>query len=112
MAKVERNVVKPPNQELQGLASTRSQAPRAVAAAPRGPNSVLLSGDPGGSADLTRKVSPVKPASSRFSVDNAQMPQPPSALEPGSGTVPVNPFFPNGPGIARSRQIADDAKQY
>ncbi len=28
MAKVERGVVKPPNQELQGLAATRSATPR------------------------------------------------------------------------------------
>ena len=62
MAKVERGVVKPPNQELQGLAATRSHAPRAGMPATRGPNSTAC-GDPGGSADLTRQPSPVAPVS-------------------------------------------------
>ena len=95
MAKVERGVVKPPNQELQGLAATRSHAPRAGAPATRGPNHAPLQG---GSADLTRQPSPVAPASCRFNVDDARMPQPPSAIEPGKGDVPVNPFLVSGPG--------------
>ena len=102
MAKVERGVVKPPNQELQGLAATRSQAPRAGGPAARGSNSSILAGDPGGSADLTRLPSPVPPMSHRFNVDDAKMPQPPAAIEPGKGAVPVNPFLASGPGIARA----------
>ena len=47
----------------------------------------------------------------RFNVDNACMPQPPAAIEPGKGAVPVNPFLASGPGIARAVPIDDDAKQ-
>ena len=111
MANVERGVVKPPNQELQGLAATRSHTPRAGTPASRGPTSTLPSGGPGGSADLTRQPSAVKPVSVRFNVDDAAMPQPRAAIEPGRGAVPVNPFLPSGPVIARARPIADDAKQ-
>ena len=59
MAKVERGVVKPPNQELQGLAATRSA--HAASRCRRGervefPRSAT--GNPGGSADLTRQAQP------------------------------------------------------
>jgi hypothetical protein len=107
MAKVERGIVKPPNQELQGLGATRSHAPRAeVPAMP--PLKPALHG---GSADLTRQPSPVAPASCRFNVDNACMSQPPSAIEPGKGDVPVNPFLASGNAIIRTLPIIDDAKQ-
>jgi hypothetical protein len=92
MAKVERGVVKPPNQELQGLTATRSRTPRAGVPVTRGSNSQLHAGDPGGSADLTRQQSPVVQPSHRFNVDDARMPQPPAAIEPGKGAVPVNPI--------------------
>ncbi len=107
MAKVERGVVKPPNQELQGLAATRSHAPRAGMPATPEPTPALQ----GGSADLTRQPSPVAPARYHFNVDNARMPQPPSASEPGKGEVPVNPFLASGTGIARVLPIFDAAKQ-
>ena len=112
MAKVERGVVKPPNLELQGLAATRSaRAASRACLRSRGPNSALHAGDPGGSADLTRQPSPVAPVSHRFNVDDARMPQPPAAIEPGKGAVPVNPFLASDPGIVRAIAIADDAKQ-
>ena len=57
MAKVERSVVKPPNQELQGLAATRSTAPRAACRRRAGPNAPPDPAIPGGSADLTRQPS-------------------------------------------------------
>jgi hypothetical protein len=110
MAKVERGVVTPPNQELQGLSATRSRAPAAGGPASRKPPAAFYGSDPGGSADLTRQASPVAPASHRFDVDNAFMPQPPAATEPGKGAVPVNPFLASGPGLARSTTLPDDAK--
>jgi hypothetical protein len=108
MAKVERGVVKPPNQELQGLAATRSHAPRAGTPATPGPNAVL----PGGSADLTRQQSPVASTSQRFNVDNAQMPQPPSAIEPGNGAVPVSPFVASSAAVVQVLPIIASAKQH
>jgi hypothetical protein len=110
MANVERGVVKPPNQQLQGLAATRSAVPPAAVPRLRGPNSALHAGDPGGSANLTRQVSAVAPINQRFNVDDARMPQPQSAIEPGRGDVPINPFLASGPGIARAKSIPDDAK--
>ena len=108
MAKVDRGIVKPPNQELQGLAATRSHAPRAEMPAMPCPKPALQ----GGSADLTRQPSPVAAASCRFNVDNACMPQPPSAFEPGKGDVPVNPFLASGSAIIPGFPFIDDAKQH
>jgi hypothetical protein len=108
MAKVDRGIVKPPNQELQDLAATRSRTPRAEMPVVQRPNSTLL----GGSADLTRQPSPVAPTSCRFHVDNARMPQPPSAIEPGKGEVPVNPFLASGNAIIPGFPFIDDAKQH
>jgi hypothetical protein len=107
MAKVDRGIVKPPNQELQGLAATRSHAPRAEMPVMPCPKPAPQ----GGSADLTRQSSPVAAASCRFNVDNACMPQPPSAIEPGKGDVPVNPFLASGAAVIRVLPIVDGAKQ-
>jgi hypothetical protein len=107
MAKVERGIVNPPNQEFQNLATTRSQAPRAEMPALPPPTPVLL----GGSADLTRQPSPVVPTSFRFNVDDARMPQPPSAFEPGKGDVPVDPSDACGSAIIRAFPF-NDAKQH
>jgi hypothetical protein len=111
MAKAERGVVKPPNQELQGLAATRSAVPRAGAPRACGSNATVHAGDPGGSADLTRQPSPVAPIDQRFNVDNARMPQPPAAVEPGKGAVPVNPFRATEPNVVKAIATYDDAKQ-
>jgi hypothetical protein len=111
MANVERGVVKPPNQQLQGLAATRSAVPPVAVPQLRSPNSALQAGDPGGSANLTRHASAVAPINQRFNVDHARMPQPQSAIEPGRGDIPINPFLASGPGIARAKSIPDDAKQ-
>jgi hypothetical protein len=111
MANVERGVVKPPNQLLQGLAATRSAVPRAGEAQARGSNAAVRSGDPGGSADLTRQLSPVAPINQRFDVDGARMAQPPSKVDPGKGAVPVNPFHATSPNLVRAVATEDDAKQ-
>jgi hypothetical protein len=112
MANVERGVVKPPNQQLQGLAATRSAVPRAGEAHARGSNAAVRSGDPGGSADLTRQLSPVSPIDQRFNVDGARMPQPASKVDPGKGAVPVNPYRAPEPNIVKASATADDARQH
>jgi hypothetical protein len=111
MFKVERGVIKPPNLDLQGLAATRSQAPAPGRPTAHPANSRLTAGDPGGSANLTKAVSPIAPASHRFDVDRAFKPQPPAAVAPGKGAVPINPFLASTAGVARAVPIDDDAKQ-
>ncbi len=92
MPKVERHVVKAPNEKLQGLMHTRSAAPGASGPYTRDPNQSLGSGAPGGSGALARSPSPVSVPDHRFKIEDAQMPQPPSAIEPGTGAVPIYPF--------------------
>jgi hypothetical protein len=58
---------------------------------------------------LAGQASPVKTPDHRFNVENAKMPQPPAAFEPGKGAVPVNPLVPGGPGINRAFPVADSA---
>jgi hypothetical protein len=111
MANVERGVIKPPNLQLQGLAATRSAVPRAGEAQARGSNAAVRSGDPGGSADLTRQLSPVPPINQRFNVDDARMAQPAAKVDPGKGAVPVNPFRAAEPDVVRAIATRDDAKQ-
>jgi hypothetical protein len=96
MPNAERNVVKPPNEMLQGLAQTRSTTPGASDPMVMSPDHARHSADPGGSGPLTRSASPVRTPDHRFNVDNAKMPQPPSATEPGTGAVPIYAFNPMG----------------
>jgi hypothetical protein len=110
MRNVQQGVVKAPNLQLQDLAAARSSAPAAEAAVARASNSALFAGDPGGSANLERRPSPVVLPSHRFNVADARMPQPPSAIEPGKGAIPVNPFLPTEPGIARARPVFGETK--
>jgi hypothetical protein len=49
-----------------------------------------------GSAPLGGMASPVHLYDHRFDVSKAKMPQPPSAIEPGKGAVPVNPWDAEG----------------
>ncbi len=96
MSKVERGVIKAPNTSLNGLAQTRSTTPDAGRPTAPQPN-VLPRGVPvGGSGPLTRSASPVSRPDHRFNVENAKMPQPPSAVEPGTGAVPIYGFSPMG----------------
>jgi hypothetical protein len=39
------------------------------------------------------------------------MPQPPAAVDPGKGAIPVNPFMASRPEVARVKSLPDDAKQ-
>ena len=45
-----------------------------------------------GCVPLGGMPSPVHPPDHRFNVDRAKMPQPPSAIEPGRGAIPVDPW--------------------
>jgi hypothetical protein len=49
-----------------------------------------------GSFPLGGMASPVHPPANRFNVETAKMPQPPSAIEPGKGEIPVSPWNPSG----------------
>ena len=44
----------------------------------------------------------------RFDVSQVQMPQPASAIEPGKGQVPVNPFMPSGATARVAGYVADE----
>jgi hypothetical protein len=49
-----------------------------------------------GCVPLGGMASPVHRPDHRFDVGTAKMPQPPSAVEPGRGAIPVNPWSPGG----------------
>jgi hypothetical protein len=113
MPNVERDVVKPANEP--GPAGARANngflplAGGPPAAHPS--NESGAHGDRrGGSANLTPLASPVRTPDHRFNVESAKMPQPPAAVEPGKGAVPVIPFVPGGQGINRAYPEADMAK--
>jgi hypothetical protein len=62
-----------------------------------------------GSFSLGSSGSPINPPNMRrFSVGDVEMPEPASAIEPGKGAVPVNPFLPGG-AAARSLPVSDMA---
>ena len=64
-----------------------------------------------GSFPLGGGASPIDPPNAkRFDVGMVQMPQPASAIEPGKGMVPVNPFLPSGSPALIGGQIADEAR--
>jgi hypothetical protein len=109
MPNVERGVVNAPNLDLRTLAQRRSMTPPASPSPTRGPNQSLLHGDPGGAGALPRQVSSVNPPDLRFNLDSAKMRQPQSAVEPGRGAVPIQPFTALGQ-PSRSLPIADEAK--
>jgi hypothetical protein len=51
---------------------------------------------PEGSTPRMKMPSPVHPPDHRFDVGKAKMPQPPSAIEPGKGAIPVTPWDSDG----------------
>jgi hypothetical protein len=111
----QRGVVKPPNEgEFKRDRRTNSFLPLSGAGSPvTAPNvSRFVHAEAGGSADLARRASPVVPSNMRLvDGDPGYTSQPNSAVEPGKGAVPVNPFLASGPGLARASRITDDAKQ-
>jgi hypothetical protein len=113
MPKVEREVVKPANE----MGPSGNRANNGFLPLAKAPSHVHPSNEPGargdrrgGSSNLAEQASPVRTPDHRFNVENAQMPQPPSAFEPGKGAVPVNPFLPGGQGINRAYPEADMAR--
>ena len=111
MPKVERNVVTPPNERLMTLAQKRSMSPGFEASDCRPPNEDIKDGDPdNGFMPMTHELSPIQPPNHRFQFENAQMGQPPSAEEPGKGSVPVGPFTPMGR-PAEAAELRDNAER-
>jgi hypothetical protein len=109
-----RGVVKPPNEgDFKRDRRTNGYLPLSGAEPPvAAPNlSRFMHGDTGGSAVLARQASPVIPANAKLvDGDPGYTSQPDSAVEPGKGAVPVNPFLAKGPAVARTLAVADDAK--
>jgi hypothetical protein len=60
-----------------------------------------------GSFPLGESGSPITPPNHQFSVGTSKMPQPNSAVEPGKGAVPVNPWDAQG-NPSRTRMPAAD----
>jgi hypothetical protein len=86
-------VVQPPNET--GPGGNRAHNGYLPLVGSAGP---LPPGGPGGGdrrngcVPLAGIASPVHLPVDRFDVETAKMPQPPSAIEPGKGAIPVNPW--------------------
>lgn len=88
-----RGVVKPPNGAGPGGNLANSGYLPLVGSAGPLPAAGLAVGDRrSGSFPLGRRASPVHIPGQRFDVETAKMPQPASAIEPGRGVIPVNPW--------------------
>ncbi len=87
-----RSVVAPPNEA--GACGNRANNSYLPLAGAEGPVAPLHHGGArrNGSAPQGGMASPVCRPDHRFEVDRAKMPQPPSAIEPGKGAIPVNPW--------------------
>jgi hypothetical protein len=85
-------VVTPPN--VMGAGGSRANNGYLPLAGAKGPALPLNHGGGrrNGSAPLGGMASPVHLPDNRFDVGKAKMPQPPSAIEPGKGAIPVNPW--------------------
>jgi hypothetical protein len=95
---VERDVVRPPNQPgAAGNGARNSYLPLSLQAGSVKPSNYGDDGDRrDGCMPLGAMPSPVEPPNHRFDVGMAKMLQPPSAIEPGKGAVPVNPWNDSG----------------
>ena len=114
MGKVERGVVRGSNKEgpggdlrnngflgLAGGASTVHPANRS------GPGAATAATARSRSACGASPINP--PNNRRFEVGDVEMPQPESAIEPGRGADPVNPFLGSG-AAAKAMPVSDMAK--
>jgi hypothetical protein len=101
----------PPNETFHN-GSPGSSSPQGRGASPvNPPNAGLAGGRPNGSFPQTKQASPVKGSNDdlKFKISDAKMPQPPSAIQPGVGMVPVNPFTGPGGMTRQSNQVPDRA---
>jgi hypothetical protein len=89
------NAVKPPNEPgVAGARVNNGFLPLAREAGTVQPANRGSGGDRrDGSFPLGATSGGITPPNHRFDVGMSKMPQPPSALEPGKGVVPVNPFL-------------------
>ncbi len=112
MANVERGVVKGSNMEgAGGDRRANGFMPLGGGAATVHPANRGAGGDRrAGSFPLTAGGAGITPPNHRFDVGMVKMPQPESAIEPGKGTVPVNPFLPGGAAARVAGQVADEGK--
>lgn len=94
----ERGQVIPPNQPgATGNGATNSYLPLSREIGGLIPSNFGAGGDRrSGSVSLDGMPSPVHPPDHRFDVGMAKMPQPPSAVEPGKGAIPVSPWDASG----------------
>ena len=114
MGQVERSGVIPPipNQGFSN-GSPGSCGPTGRSASPvNPPNAKIHNGDAKNSfSPLGKQASPVEGSNEKlkFNVANAQMPQVPSAMQPGQGAVPVNPFMSGNGVTGPALKIPDSA---
>ncbi len=108
-----RGVVTPPNEHaFKGDCRTNGFLPLSAGDTPfkaLSPSTPLHI-EPGGSADLFRRPSPVNPINTLLANgDPGYTLQPDSAIEPGKAAIPVNPFIASGQGFKRVDAITDDS---
>jgi hypothetical protein len=89
-----------------------SYMPLARGASPVHPPNNVAGDRKGGSASLAGMASPINPPNNVTfdDGDRGMTPMVGSAVEPGKGSVPVNPFLSSG-GIVPARVIADEATE-
>jgi hypothetical protein len=90
---VQRGVVRPSNETGPGgNRANNGYLPLVSLAHPGVPPHVTGGDRRNGCVPLGGMPSPVHPPDHRFNVKYAKMPQPPSAIEPGRGEIPVDPW--------------------
>jgi hypothetical protein len=92
-----RGVVKPPNEAgPHGNRASNSSSPLARTVSPIHTCEHGGGNRRRGCVPLDGVASPVHPPAHHFDIDAAKMPQPPSAIEPGRGAIPVDPWDTSG----------------
>jgi hypothetical protein len=113
MGQVQRGVVRGSNKEGPGgnLKNNGFLPLGGSALTVRPVNQLSAIGDQrAGSFPLGGGASPINPPNAkRFDVGMVEMPQPESAIEPGLGVVPVNPFLPGGSSAIIGYRVLDEA---
>lgn len=75
------------------------------------PNPMFMGGDKGMSMPAGPQGSPLQPPDHRFDVNQVHMPQPASAMQPGKGAIPVQPFKTSGAPAGLEAILRDSAKK-